>query len=611
MIPSPLSFAREELVRYGRRMDATWDASAIAFIPFSEEDKMHHNIRDAYWDDAYEISIKDGSGEIRYSNERSSLLAVYHLLRNAGCAFLRPGPMGEIVPQKPMNNFCTCESVTAAHRHRGICIEGSNRVENVLDMIDFAPKAGYNTYFTQFMDCYTFFERWYTHMDNPLLPGGEFTEDMAKAMLDVCVKEIKRRGLLYHAVGHGWTCEPFGIPGKHWADDGTEATPEQKPHLALVNGERKLRGGIGLNTNLCYSRPDTRKIMADAIAEYALSHPEIDVMHVWLADECNNHCECDACKKMIPSDFYVLLLNEIDQRLTDVGSPVRVAFLLYYELLLPPIQQKLINEDRFILMYAPITRRFSQSYLEVTPHYVNTPYVRNKMYFSSDVSENLGFLQQWKTQFHGDGFDFDYHLCGVSACEPGGMLVSRVLHDDILSLHKLGLDGMINCQFQRISMPHAFGLFIGGQTQLNPALDYEETLNHYFRQYYGDDYEQALFFLRTLSAMIPLDNLRNFSPTEKAANRLLELRSFCANHQLPKVHLDHPVQQRSWDMLRYWKQFWQYAAEYLRCQMNGDADGRKQAFAALEKFAWETEPLFQSEFETYYFLHYFRMRVGD
>lgn len=611
MYASPLSFAHEELARYARRMDASWNADRICFVPFSAEDDLRHHVRDAFWDDAYEILIENGAGQIRYSNERSALLAVYHLLRKAGCAFLRPGPMGEIIPKKSLGDLTVSDSVTAAHRHRGICIEGSNRIENVVDMIDFAPKAGYNTYFTQFMDCYTFFERWYTHMDNPLLPGGIFTEDMAKAMLDVCVKEIKRRGLLYHAVGHGWTCEPFGIPGKHWADDGEEATPEQVPHLALVNGKRALRGGIGLNTNLCYSRPDTRKIMADYIADYALAHPEIDVLHVWLADENNNHCECEECRKMIPSDFYVVLLNEIDQRLQEVGSPVRIAFLLYYELLLPPIQQKLINEDRFILMYAPITRRFSQSYLEVTPRYTHTPYVRNRMHFSSDVSENLGFLQQWKTSFKGDGFDFDYHLCGVSLCEPGGLLVSRVLHDDILSLHKLGLDGMINCQFMRAAMPHAFGTYIGGLTQLNPALDYEQELEHYFSQYYGREYPHALSFLRTLSDLIPLDNLRNFIPTEEAAERLTKLRDFCADCELPQVHTDQPALQRSWDMLRYWKKFWQYAAEYLRCQMNQDVSLRKQAFSALEQFAWETEPLFQGELDTYYFLHYFRMRFGD
>ena len=57
-----------------------------------------------------------------------------------------------------------------AERHRGITIEGAVSVENVLELIDWAPKAGFNSYFTQFTTSFEFFSRWYEHIGNPLLP---------------------------------------------------------------------------------------------------------------------------------------------------------------------------------------------------------------------------------------------------------------------------------------------------------------------------------------------------------------------------------------------------------------------------------------------------------
>ena len=54
-----------------------------------------------------------------------------------------------------------------------------------------------------------------------------------------------------------------------------------------------------------------------------------------------------------------MLLNEIDERLTALGLDTRLAFLIYFELLWPPVTQHLKNPDRFILMFAPITRTYT------------------------------------------------------------------------------------------------------------------------------------------------------------------------------------------------------------------------------------------------------------
>ena len=99
------------------------------------------------------------------------------------------------------------------YRHRGVCIEGANSIEGLIDAIDFLPKQGMNSYFIQFQEAYTFFKRWYRHEGHPHAASKEeFTVDEARRYTALAVKEIARRGLIYHAVGHGWTVNRSEFP---------------------------------------------------------------------------------------------------------------------------------------------------------------------------------------------------------------------------------------------------------------------------------------------------------------------------------------------------------------------------------------------------------------
>ena len=433
-----LAFAREELSRYAARMDPGYPAEQIKLIPFSGPQRSAECIRDSHWDDAYRIEISAGSGTIAYSNARSALLGVYRLLCEAGCAFLRPGPEGEFVPRRSLGTLDVHVAMRAAYRHRCICIEGSVSLENVLDIIDFAPKAGYNAYFTQFMESYTFFERWYTHKGNPLRTHERFSPSLAREMQACIVDAIQRRGLLYHAVGHGWTCVPLGIPGLHWEDDGIEPTPAQQACMAEINGVRGLHNGIALNTNLWPTM--VRTLMARAVARYAADDPR-SRLHVWL-DDFNNQCECSAVKKR-RLDFYSMLLNEIDELSHNRGAPYTLHFCCTSTCSFRRV--RLHNEERFILMYAPIRAAF-RAPLQAFHLFPHPRYRRNHPSSSDNLSENLGFLSAWQTVFHGDSFDFDYHLCGVVNSDPGQMTIARVLYNDIRALHALGLNGLVNCR---------------------------------------------------------------------------------------------------------------------------------------------------------------------
>jgi hypothetical protein len=108
----------------------------------------------------------------------------------------------------------------------------------------------------QFREGYTFFDRWYSHRNNPAKPPEDFPVEKAREFTRRIEAELKKRGMLYHAVGHGWTCEAFGVPGLGWDPVVQEWPEEVLDSLALLNGKRAMWENIPLATSLCPTAGD-------------------------------------------------------------------------------------------------------------------------------------------------------------------------------------------------------------------------------------------------------------------------------------------------------------------------------------------------------------------
>ena len=212
-----------------------------------------------------------------------------------------------------------------------MCIEGADSPENILEFIDWLPKLGYNSFFLQFELPYAFLNLWYSHKNNPLSSPEDFSLEKAAEISAVIDEELRKRGLKHHRVGHGWTCSVLDQNTLGWVSSDAKLSEEQLSMTALVDGERGFYKGIPINTNLCYSNPQVVSSFVQKVVDYSLAHPEVDYLHIWLADAFNNHCECDACKNHLPSDLYVHILNEIDQALTMKKLSTKIVFLLYEE----------------------------------------------------------------------------------------------------------------------------------------------------------------------------------------------------------------------------------------------------------------------------------------
>ena len=522
-------YACEELVKYLRLMDRYVRPEVLAFNEYEPEEEgllwlgmdgafaaFSENAAADPLDDSMYISVESASGIITGSSPRMVLSAVYRFLKELGCDWVRPGADGEMIPLRRLaaKDISAHVDEAASYRHRAVCIEGAVSYEHVLNMVEWLPKAAMNGYYIQFRTPYTFFDRWYSHYENPEYEKEALTRNDVRRMHRSIVREIKKRGLLYHATGHGWTCEPFGIPGDEWKAEEYDLPEDVRSKLALVNGRREMWGGVSLNTNLCYSRQDVRDTVTDAIVDYCRENAEVDYLHFWLADAKNNNCECPECAKKRPSDFYVMMLNELDKKLTAAGVDTKIVFLIYVDLLWAPETEKIECPDRFVLMFAPITRTYTHAFMDgVTGKEAKlAPFVRNRLEMPASVEQNLAALRDWQKDFSGDSFDFDYHLMWDHIKDTGYAQNARVLFEDMKNLDKLGLNGMLSCQLQRAALPDSLPLYGMAKALWDKDADFDAVADGYFAAAFGSDGAKVRAYLEKLSELTCPPYLRGEMP---------------------------------------------------------------------------------------------------
>ena len=512
-------------------------------------------------DDAIYIDVQDFCGVVSGNNERSVLMAVYRFLKELGIGWLHPGVGGEMIPKRTLDKceIHVCEAADV--RYRVMCIEGALCYEHVYNMIDWLPKVGMNGYFIQFIVPEEIFKRWYSHKYNEKLGNVPFDREDAKHIQEKIAEDIADRSLLYHAVGHGWTTEPFGIPAANSKKfDASKISDDVRNMLAMIDGKRELFGGEPTNTNLCYSNPKAVDIISSAVADYCKEHPEVSDIHVWLADMRNNYCECEKCRKYRPADLYVNLLNHIDEKMTAYGVDTKVCMISYNELSWAPLENKLHNPKRFILSYAPITRRFTDSYADVNLNSLpeEPEFKLNKLIMPRTNAPIVKLIKGWDGFAVGGRCLFDYHLWTTTLdCDLGGFYISRILSEDIKTFRSLNINGLVSCQTQRYSYPNNLPMQVMAQTLWNTSMDYETIVNDYYTKCYGKDYQTAREYLETLSNLMAYwpkhneaDVIVDDERKEKAIKALEHIAMYVPIiRKIATGKFEHAVQKQAWRFL--------------------------------------------------------------
>ncbi|MBR5460325.1 MAG: DUF4838 domain-containing protein [Clostridia bacterium] len=621
-----VNFAIEELYKYLKIIDSdsiveicsykSYNPSLENVIWVGMDDSFTNEmpaVKDSRLDDAILIDVKDTSGKISGNNPRSVLIAVYRFLKELGCVWVRNTADGEIIPQYPLSPISVYINEAASYRHRAICIEGSVTCEHIIDTIDWIPKAAMNGYYIQFFLPVVFFQRWYDHSTNRFLPPEPYTRERIQGFINRIEEEISKRGLLYHAIGHGWTSEPLGFESSSWdKTDGSEITDDKRILLAEINGKRDFKNNMPMGTNLCYSNPIARKTVTDAVVSYCLEHPNIDYLHFWLADCSNSFCECEGCRDTIPADHYVMMLNEIDERLTNAGNDTKIVFLAYGDLLWAPENEKLKNTDRFTLMFAPITRKYSQSFknTDLSSGEV-APYLRNKISLPTSVAENVAHLRNWLERSGAtDSFDFDYHLMWDHQKDIGYYGIAKVLFDDMQNLDRVGLNGMVSCQLTRASFPTGLPMQMMAEALWDKECDFEEKSDEYFLSAFGSDGLSVKNYLKTLSDLVDFEYIKYFDATwdeEDQKRKFLAAQGLVSEFEkVIKTNLDSidGNTRKSWEYLKMHSEFLKlFIPSLIRRSEGASAEELARLCNGVTDFIAQNDSRLHRTLDTFYYHH--------
>ena len=603
-----VDFAAEELKKYMRMMMPECGEIFIKYDPTATEGLRlgllpdlgldTSEAEDVELDDIVHVDVDgDGNGVLAGSNPRSVLFAVYRYLQENGCRWLFPGIDGEYIPMQDVH--AVQYHKMADMRYRGQCNEGAEIQGNMMEAIDFTPKIGMNVFMLEFACPYVYYNRYYSAMNNDTHEAEPVSAEQMVQWKRQCEAEISKRGLQFHDMGHGWTAEPFGMDTayrwKHGEDKGGEAPvpPESRDFLAMINGERKVHYRGPMNTQFCMSNARARKLVVDYIVNYSHLHQNVDYLHVWLADSSNNHCECEECQKMIPSDWYVMLMNELDEALTKKGLATRIVFISYMDTAWPPLVEKIKNPKRFSLLSAPISRRYTESVPADVSDATYTPYVRNNLTMFPTVAPYIKCAKDWQSICRVPAMLYEYHFWLAQYLDLGVLNFARVVYDDIQNYHKHGFNGLINDCSQRSYWPNGFAFYVYGQAQFDTSVPFETLLEDYFSHAYGADWREVVELFQKIGKAIDTKYLngqrsanekigKHYNPAMAESLRKMpeiaqEYKEFLEAHRV----MPYRAQTVAFKLLRYYMEYCEGVAAALIPKCYGAGAEAKELF---EKF---------------------------
>ena len=608
---SPVDYAAEELKKYLRMMmpeagdviisydKVSTDGFRLGLI--SELGLDASDIENPELDDVIYIETDTRGGTIAGANPRAVLIAVYEYLRRCGCEWLLPGVDGERIPKQDI--------VPVSYRHkpsmryRGNCIEGAVSQQIMESFIELMPKLGLNTFMVQFRNPIEFYRRYYNHTRNVDRRPPEPISD------DTCIQwtrrlecEMDKRGIMLHSCGHGWTNDPFGIDSSlAWEGTDDDVIPaENLECMAMVKGKRGFYRRRPANTQFCMSNPRARKLFVDYVADYAEKHSNTAYLHLWLADDNNNHCECEACAERSSQDWYMILLNEVDRELTRRACDVKVVYIVYEDTTWAPLTEKLDNPDRFLMMIAPIWRDYTKSETKADSSLKMRPYVKNQLVMAQSLEEFMLYVNEWKKIWNKDIFAFEYHFWKHHQYDLSGLQIARRLLEDARAYLSEGVKGMVQCGSQRGFFPNGLAFYTHARSLFDVNVTMDKLIRDYYSAAYGEGWEDFLDVLVRMAEAVPYEYMsldhanrrpqRMYAPEMK--ERIDTLPALAAELRelvLARYNSDVRVQTVSVRLLERYATYIELLADALGHKCVGDDEGAMAAFEKILVFLGKTE----------------------
>ncbi len=613
------NYAAEELKKYIKLMGYFTEIYISADADADIQLRLLENpdVEDAFFDDLFEIDIKNGKGYIAGSNPRSVLFGVYDYLKSCGCRWIRPGKNGDFVPEFDILNHAFKCTRKANLKIRCEMIEGAISVEHVVDSIDFMAKNYYNSFYDQFVYPYTFFRRWYEHQYSKTKQPETVSFEEMERFTDQIEQEVKKRGLLLHNLGHGYLFEPFGI--RYYGNQPDLVLPENiKQYVAMVDGKRDIHGGSINYTQLCYSNPKVRRMLVEYMLKFLKERPRTDVLRVLIADGADNQCECDECRKLTPSDYFVMFMNELDEAFTREGIQTKIFFSLYVDLLWPPVKEYIKNSSRFFANVAFVKGKDKPS-AEKIPAFVLNKYNP----FCGGTVTALDYMEAWKSYYKGLFSTTSYCMYVSHFYDPGHFELSENIVKDIQEFLKFNLVGFTSCQTMRYGFPTALPNAVIGAASFDTSFDFDIFTDEYFKGAYGNDWEKVKAYLKEIterfspsSLMITEDVV--LQDTDPERDEPIVQKTYVGNPEIQKnlksiasfvdsfmpsiesrLNEADPCRRTSWEYLKYHGEYCKRYAEIFYCLSRQDVENAYEKIEDMMEWLSETEDIFGRHFDMF------------
>ena len=617
-ICSPVDYAAEELKKYLQMMMPQCGDVPVKYDPQAKDgfrlglmQEFGLDVSDAedtVLDDILYIDADENGGIIAGDNPRSVLLAVYEYLRQQGCRWLFPGVDGEFIPVVD-----GLKAVSYRHkpscRYRGQCNEGSEYQQNMVEAIDFTAKVGMNVFMMEFRIPTSYYRRYYNHLHNEMnRPPEDVTNETILQWKRQCEAELSRRGLQFHDMGHGWTGDPFGLDSSARKGDGINdetISDEARQYLAMVDGRRKMFNYPNV-TQFCMSNPVARKKVVDYAADYAASHSNVDYLHVWLGDAINRTCECEKCVKKTISDWYMILLNELDEELTRRKLDTRIVFIVYTDTVWAPLVEGIKNQKRFTCLFAPISRSYTISLPDTMPKIELTPYQLNKNVMPDTLAASFAYFEKWKEMWKGSNIAYEYHFWRHQYYNVCGLGLAKVINNDVRAYKKYDVNGIIQDGSQRSFFPTGLAFYIYARTMYNDTLTYDELVEEYFSCAFGADWKAFYNYLEKvenafdfcyMEGQRPVDAERSNHYNPGHVPSLEQVRGIVAEgRKLIQEHYNNPYRIRtvSVRLLELHALFCELLADAMIEKAKGNDDEAMELYTKMKAEMGKFECYFQT-----------------
>lgn len=613
-----VDFAAEELKKYlqmillhcGEVQIVSGDGADGFRLGLLEDFGAPFEGKDAVLDDVVHIETTENGGVLAGSNPRSVLFAVYRYLKLCGCRFYAPGPDGEYVPAKDALAPQSYHKM-AEFRLRGHTVEGSPSIGNVLDYLDYHAKQELNTF--ALLQTHYHIRSAYNHdlltAHNPPEPVSYENCKQWDRMLEA---EAQKRGQHLRGGSHDFIPQVYDIsPGdrERYKSGELKPTEEMKSRMAMLDGKRDLFRSDPIFTNFCMSREDLQDKYVGLVVDFIHKNPQYAGVSCALADLPRNHCECENCRKLRPTDFLVQMLNKIDAVLTAEGNPTRLSFSSYVDQQFPPIKERLNNPDRFMMCYPPISRTYAASINENSVFPPVQDYVRNNWTSPHSVEEGLSYFKEWQKIFHGECFTFEYHFYVHQYRDPGMMSMTRRMIADIRSLKLLKMDGYVEDGSNKSFFPNGLLSYIYAQGLLDENLDLDAEIRDYFTTCYGADWQQALDYFETMSKLFDHAYMCGDRPTDKTKSIYYDparLKNFddiialaAKGREMAEKHTAMPerIQTLHWKLM-HWHAAWCVGiAEAMKEKCVGNDEAAQQRWKEFADDFSRYDPILERWFD--------------